>query len=60
MHAVLAGLICTSNKNERIAIHDSFPSPFTARIMLWTVIRSFAGRLLKSLHHCSIDVLTRY
>jgi len=32
--------------NERITIHDSFPSPFTARTMLWTVIRSFAGRLL--------------
>jgi len=25
---------------------DSFPSPFTARTMLWTAIRSFAGRLL--------------
>jgi len=32
--------------NERIIIHDSFPSPFTAKIMLWTVIRSFAGSLL--------------
>jgi len=32
--------------NERITIHDSFPSPFTARTMLRTVIRSFAGRLL--------------
>jgi len=44
-YAVLAGLICTSN-NERITIHDSFPSRFTTRTMLWTVIRSFAGRLL--------------
>jgi len=42
MYAVLAGLICTSNNT----IHDSFPSPFTARIMLRTVIGSFAGRLL--------------
>jgi len=45
MYAVLAGLICTSS-NERITTHDSFPSPFTARTMLWTVIRSFVGRLL--------------
>jgi len=35
--------------NERITVHDNFPSPFTARTMLWTVIPltgSFAGRLL--------------
>jgi len=32
--------------NERIAVHDSFLSPFTARTLLWTVIRSFAGRML--------------
>jgi len=44
MYAVLAGLIQATN--ERITIHDSFPSPFTARTMLWTVIGSFAGRLL--------------
>jgi len=50
MHAVLAERICTSNKwaNYRSwqFVHDSFPSPFTARTMLWTVIRLFAGRLL--------------
>jgi len=32
--------------NERITVHDSFPSPFTAKTMLWTVIRSFAGCML--------------
>jgi len=31
--------------NKRITVHDSFPSPFTARTMLWTVIRSFAGHM---------------
>jgi len=24
--------------NEQITVHGSFPSPFTARTMLWTVI----------------------
>jgi len=23
--------------NERITVHDCFPSPFTTRTMLWTV-----------------------
>jgi len=32
--------------NERITVHDSFLSPFTARTMLLTAIRSFAGRML--------------
>jgi len=45
MYAVLAGLICTSNKWANY--HPwQFPSPFTARTILWTVIHSFAGCLL--------------
>jgi len=42
MYAVLD--LSAQATNERITVHDSFLSPFTARTMLWTVIRSFAGR----------------
>jgi len=45
MHAVLAGLICTSNRWANYRSWQ-FSSHFTAKIMLWTVIDSFAGRLL--------------
>jgi len=45
MYAVLAGLICTSNKWANYRSWQ-FSSPFTAKTVLWTEIRSFAGRLL--------------
>jgi len=38
--------LSTQTTNERVTVHDSFLSTFTARTMLWTVIRSFAGRML--------------
>jgi len=41
VYAVLAGLICTSNKWANYRPWQ-FPSPFTAR----TMFRSFAGRLV--------------
>jgi len=45
MYAVLAGLIRTTNEWANYRLWQ-FPSPFTAKITLWTVIGSFAGRLL--------------
>jgi len=47
MYAVLGGLTCTTNKwaNYR-SWQFSKSFQFTARTMLWTVIRSSAGRLL--------------
>jgi len=45
MYAVLAGLICTSNKWANYRSRQ-FSSHFTTKSMLWTVIGSFAGRLL--------------
>jgi len=45
MYAVLAGLICTGNKWANYRSRQ-FSRHFTAKTMLWTVIDSFAGRLL--------------
>jgi len=36
-------IICAQATNERITVHDSFPSPFTARTMLWTITGLFAA-----------------
>jgi len=43
-HLYMYAVLAAQATNERITIHDSFPSPF--RTMLWRVIGSFAGRLL--------------
>jgi len=45
MYALLAGLICTSNKWTNYRSRQ-FSGRVTAKTMLWTVIDSFAGRLL--------------
>jgi len=59
MYAVLAGLICTSNKWANYH-RDSFPSPFPARTMLWTVIRSFAGPWTPALSRYTTAQLMRW
>jgi len=45
MYAVLDGLMCTGKKWANYRSWQ-FSNPFTAKTMLWTVIDSFAGRLL--------------
>jgi len=34
LYAVLAGLICTIQTNERITVDGSFQSPFTAKTVM--------------------------